>query len=190
MKIALITACLAGVAHSKMAALALKKEAKKRGYEIAVEEQGGHKIPIKLSKQDIAESDIVIIAKMVSISGKERFKDKTILDVSVNQAVGRILRKKDHEALVIDIIDVHGIFQRHWTKRLSFYKKQKFKVIKTSSDEYKNDNWDTIIERKGETLFTKTKNKKQSSKKISKKTIKIKTGTEILNGTCLIDDDD
>lgn len=110
--------------------------------------------------------------------------------VSVNQAVGRILRKKDHEALVIDIIDVHGIFQRHWTKRLSFYKKQKFKVIKTSSDEYKNDNWDTIIERKGETLFTKTKNKKQSSKKISKKTIKIKTGTEILNGTCLIDDDD
>jgi len=114
--------------------------------------------------------------------------------VSVNQAVGRILRKKDHEALVIDIIDVHGIFQRHWTKRLSFYKKQKFKVIKTSSDEYKNDNWDTIIERKGDTLFTKTKNKKQSSKKISKKTvkktIKIKTGTEILNGTCLIDDDD
>ena len=81
--------------------------------------------------------------------------------VSVNQAVGRILRKKDHEALVIDIIDVHGIFQRHWTKRLSFYKKQKFKVIKTSSDEYKNDNWDTIIERKGDTLFTKTKNKKQ-----------------------------
>ena len=114
--------------------------------------------------------------------------------VSVNQAVGRILRKKDHEALVIDIIYVHGIFQRHWTKRLSFYKKQKFKVIKTSSDEYKNDNWDTIIERKGDTLFTKTKNKKQSSKKISKKTvkktIKIKTGTEILNGTCLIDDDD
>ena len=45
MKIALITACLAGVAHSKMAALALKKEAKKRGYDISIEEQGGHKIP-------------------------------------------------------------------------------------------------------------------------------------------------
>ena len=98
MKIALITACLAGVAHSKMAALALKKEAKKRGYEIAVEEQGGHKIPIKLSKQDIAESDIIIIAKMVSISGKQRFKDKTILDASVNQAVrkpGLILDKAE-----------------------------------------------------------------------------------------------
>lgn len=114
--------------------------------------------------------------------------------VSVNQAVGRILRKKDHEALVIDIVDVHGIFQRHWTKRLSFYKKQKFKVIKTNSIEYKNDNWDTIVERKEENLFTKSKGKanvkKKSKSVVTKKPLKIKIGTEILNGTCLIDDDD
>ena len=55
MKIALITACLAGVAHSKMAALALKKEAKKRGHNISIEEQGGHKIPVKLSKEERQE---------------------------------------------------------------------------------------------------------------------------------------
>tara|TARA_B110000858_G_scaffold6837_1_gene7466 strand:+ start:1950 stop:3491 length:1542 start_codon:yes stop_codon:yes gene_type:complete len=111
--------------------------------------------------------------------------------VSVNQAVGRILRKKDHEALVIDIVDVHGIFQRHWTKRLRFYKKQKFKVIKSDSNNFDNDEWDTIVERKGDTPFTKAK--KAKSKKVSSKsssTIKIKTGTEILNRTCLIDDDD
>ena len=36
MKISLITACLAGVAHSKMAATALKKEALKRGHEIYI----------------------------------------------------------------------------------------------------------------------------------------------------------
>ena len=84
MKIALITACLAGVAHSKMAALALKKEAKKRGYDISIEEQGGHKIPVKLSKEEINESDSVIIAKMVAISGKDRFKEKTILEVMIN----------------------------------------------------------------------------------------------------------
>ena len=86
MKIALVTACLAGVAHSKMAALALKKEVQKRGYEICIEEQGGHKIPIKISKEEIEQSDVVIIAKMVSISGKDRFKGK-ILEVSVNEAV-------------------------------------------------------------------------------------------------------
>ena len=87
MKIALVTACLAGVAHSKMAAIALKKEAQKRGYEMCIEEQGGHKIPVKISKEQIEDADVIIIAKMVSISGKDRFKGKMILDVSVNEAV-------------------------------------------------------------------------------------------------------
>ena len=87
MKIALVTACLAGVAHSKMAAIALKKEAQKRGYEMCIEEQGGHKIPVKISKEQIEDADVIIIAKMVSISGRDRFKGKMILDVSVNEAV-------------------------------------------------------------------------------------------------------
>lgn len=87
MKIALITSCLAGVAHSKMAATALKKEAEKRGHQISIEEQGGHKITKKLSQEEINEADIVIIAKMISITGKERFKNKPTLDVSVNIAV-------------------------------------------------------------------------------------------------------
>ena len=87
MKIALVTACLAGVAHSKMAAIALKKEAQKRGHELCIEEQGGHKIPVKISKEQIEDADVIIIAKMVSISGKDRFKGKMILDVSVNEAV-------------------------------------------------------------------------------------------------------
>lgn len=87
MKIALVTACLAGVAHSKMAAMALKKEAKKRGHEIVVEEQGGHKVPVKLSQEQIAEADVVIIAKMIKIAGRERFVGKPLVDVSVNKAV-------------------------------------------------------------------------------------------------------
>tara|TARA_B100000965_G_scaffold353452_1_gene329297 strand:+ start:441 stop:773 length:333 start_codon:yes stop_codon:yes gene_type:complete len=99
MKIALITACLAGVAHSKMAALALKKEAQRRGHEICVEEQGGHKIPVKISKEEIEDADVVIIAKMVSISGKDRFKGKKVLQVSVNEAVRKpiiIIDKAEH----------------------------------------------------------------------------------------------
>lgn len=95
MKIALVTACLAGVAHSKMAAMALKKEAKKRGYEIAIEEQGGHKVPIKLTQEQIDDADVIIIAKMVKISGQNRFEGKPILDVSVNKALR-------HPAMMID----------------------------------------------------------------------------------------
>ena len=101
MKIALITACLAGVAHSKMAALALKKEAKIRGHEICVEEQGGHKIPVKISKEQIEQADVIIIAKMVSISGKDRFKGKNILDVSVNEALRKPSLIMDKAELLI-----------------------------------------------------------------------------------------
>ena len=53
MKIALITSCLAGIAHSKMAALAIKKECEKRNYQLCIEEQGGHKIPVKLTEKEI-----------------------------------------------------------------------------------------------------------------------------------------
>ena len=76
MKIALITSCLAGVAHSKMAALAIKKECEKRNYQLCIEEQGGHKIPVKLTEKEIEEADIVIIAKMELYLAKIGLKTK------------------------------------------------------------------------------------------------------------------
>lgn len=42
MKLVVVTACLAGVAHSKMVAAALKKEAEARGHECFTEMQGGY----------------------------------------------------------------------------------------------------------------------------------------------------
>jgi fructose-specific phosphotransferase system IIB component len=87
MKIALITACVAGVAHSRMAATAIKKEAEARGFEIIIEEQGGYKMSVKLTKEQIEASDLIIVAKAVAISGKERLIGKKILDVNVNKAL-------------------------------------------------------------------------------------------------------
>ena len=37
--------------------------------------------------------------------------------VDIRQAVGRILRNNKGDKLVVDIIDQHEIFQRHWKKR-------------------------------------------------------------------------
>lgn len=87
MKIALITACLAGIAHSKMVAVAMEKEANIRKHEIVIEEQGGHKIPVKLSQAQLDDADIIIVAKAVSISGKDRLKGKKVLDVNINKAL-------------------------------------------------------------------------------------------------------
>lgn len=88
MNIILITGCLAGVAHSKMAAAAVKKEAEARGCQIFIEEQGGHKKTKKLTAEQIDSADVVIIASAIAISGRNRFKGKTI----VEQDIGRALR--------------------------------------------------------------------------------------------------
>ena len=68
---------------------------------------------------------------------------------NIEQSVGRILRQK-HEfaAVVVDIIDTHDNFQRQWSKRKAFYKKQNYKIIQTNSTVYQPDStkWKTIYE--------------------------------------------
>jgi superfamily II DNA or RNA helicase len=68
---------------------------------------------------------------------------------NIEQSVGRILRQK-HEfpPIVVDIIDSHDNFQRQWVKRKSFYKKQNYKIIQTTSSTYNPDasKWKVIYE--------------------------------------------
>lgn len=56
----------------------------------------------------------------------------------VRQAVGRILREKHERPLVVDIVDMHDVFQSQWRKRLAYYRKQGYRVIEMSSDAYPN----------------------------------------------------
>ena len=90
----------------------------------------------------------------------------------VTQAVGRILRKKRKESVVVDIVDPHIIFQKQYMKRKGFYKKQNFKLMEASIDGYYNDNWEEKYQNK--------KGTKKSTKK----------NEPYLNGVCLIKDDD
>ena len=53
MKIVAITSCATGIAHTYMAAEAIKKECKKKGYACKVEMQGALGIENKLSEKDI-----------------------------------------------------------------------------------------------------------------------------------------
>ena len=102
------------------------------------------------------------------------------------------LRQKRKESLVIDIVDSHVIFEKHFNKRRAFYKRQKFKIIQANMEQYKNDEWDTIYD---PYLSKKLKSTKSSTTK-KKKNIKIKTETyknpkdALLTGVCLISDDD
>ena len=60
----------------------------------------------------------------------------------VIQAVGRILRAKHKQPVVIDVVDNHEVFQRQYQKRKTFYRKQKYKIIETNND---NKNFDEAL---------------------------------------------
>ena len=77
------------------------------------------------------------------------------------QVVGRILRAKHNfsHPIIYDFVDTHGVFQRQWLKRKSYYKKQNYKIIGTNSIEYSTDTkkWKNIYEPKNESCITKKK---------------------------------
>lgn len=87
-KIVAITGCPTGVAHTFMAAEALKKTAAVMGHAIAVETQGSEGMKNPLSAQDIAEADVVIVASDIVVD-MERFAGKPIVAVPVSDAIRR-----------------------------------------------------------------------------------------------------
>lgn len=99
----------------------------------------------------ISEEKQIIIATYAMASEGLDIKTLTTLIMAspktdVCQSVGRILRTKHQQPLVIDIIDNHDLFIRQWTKRKSYYTKQKYKIIMSNSETYKNDDWETIFD--------------------------------------------
>ncbi|NLV75659.1 MAG: PTS fructose transporter subunit IIB [Tissierellia bacterium] len=74
MKILGVTSCPTGIAHTYMAAEALEKEAKARGYEVKVETQGSIGIENEITEEDLEGATVVIITKETAIKGQDRFK--------------------------------------------------------------------------------------------------------------------
>ncbi len=102
MKILAVTSCPVGMAHTYMAAAALKKAAKKLGYEIKVETQGSMGIRDKITEEDIMSADIFIDAADVTMLEPERFKDL----YTVKTSTSKLLRKSvDILKEAIDSID-------------------------------------------------------------------------------------
>lgn len=89
MKIIAVTSCPVGMAHTYMAATALKKAAKKLGHEMKVETQGSMGVRDKLSKQDIEEADLFVNAADVAMIEPERFSNCFTIKTSTS----KLLRK-------------------------------------------------------------------------------------------------
>ena len=130
-----------------------------------------------MKEEDLKKSEnkkIIIATYAMASEGLDIKSLTTLLMASpktdVCQSVGRILRTKHTNPLVIDIIDSHVIFEKQWYKRRQYYMKQKYSIISSNHIDYNQDKWTTE--------YDPLKND-ESIKKIKKK-------EEPMKGVCLI----
>ena len=81
-----VTSCPTGIAHTFMAAEALKKAAQALGYEMKVETQGSVGAQNTLTFEEIGRGDAVIIAADAFVD-KTRFTGKRLYETSTNDAL-------------------------------------------------------------------------------------------------------
>lgn len=81
-----ITACPTGIAHTYMAADALKYAAERAGVDFHVEPQGSS-ATTPFSPEVIANADAVIFATDVGVKGKNRFGGKPVITSGVKRAI-------------------------------------------------------------------------------------------------------
>jgi superfamily II DNA or RNA helicase len=120
----------------------------------SIQEKGLHTVGyyiggMKQKELKISETKKIIIATYAMAEEALDIKTLTSLlmatpKTDVRQAVGRILRKKKSNALVFDIIDMHGLFQRQWKKRCTWYRKQKYTVLLANNELYNKNMWVTL----------------------------------------------
>jgi fructose PTS system EIIBC or EIIC component len=85
-KIIAVTSCPTGIAHTLMAAEALRKVASSLGHQIKVETQGSAGKKGVFTEDDIADADVVILATDIRIE-PARFAGKPVLETSTSEAI-------------------------------------------------------------------------------------------------------
>lgn len=96
MKMVGVAACVAGIAHTYIAKKKLMQAALKAGHQIHMETQGTIGTESELTKEQIQNADIVILAVDIQIKGKERFSGKKMVEVPTEVAVhspGALIKK-------------------------------------------------------------------------------------------------
>lgn len=82
-----VTACTAGIAHTYMAAEALKKAAEAAGAEMKVETQGTVGIENRITAEEVARAQAVVFAHDVAIKEADRFAGVPVVEVSAAAAI-------------------------------------------------------------------------------------------------------
>jgi len=92
----------------------------------------------------------------------------------VCQSVGRILRTKHANPLVIDFVDHHDIFKAQWMKRQAYYVKQGYRIMYTTNTKYAKNIWkvrecEKKVDKKAETVDKKAETVDKKAETVDKK---------------------
>lgn len=125
------------LAHNKNLLTYFYKGLEHRGFDSIGYYVGG----MKEKDLKISETKKIIIATYAMASEALDIKTLTTLVMAtpktdVTQSIGRILRTKHIQPLVIDIVDNHDLFQNQWRKRLTYYMKENYQVYHSDSKNY------------------------------------------------------
>ena len=86
-KIIALCACPMGLAHTFMAAEAIRKAAIEMGYDVKIETQGADGIKNELTAADIREAVFIIHAVAVTPLGMERFEGCEVYEVGLQEVI-------------------------------------------------------------------------------------------------------
>jgi len=78
----------------------------------------------------------------------------------ITQSVGRILRVKHENPIIVDIIDSHDLFENQWKQRKRFYKKCNYAIREIDSTKYS----DMMVDWEDNKTWTLTYSPKKSEK--------------------------
>jgi superfamily II DNA or RNA helicase len=120
------------------------------GMKEAVREEGAKTARVLLASYAMASEAMNIKTLNAVLLASPRKK--------VEQSTGRILRTRVSERvvapLIVDIVDVHGVYQGMWKKRLAYYKKCAYKIVFGAQLEVMDSSDDdTATEQKGGCLI-------------------------------------
>lgn len=133
------------LAHNKNLLTYLYKSIDEDGYATVGYYVGGMK---EKALKESEEKNIIIATYSMASEALDIKTLTTLLmatpKTDVVQSVGRILRTKHAQPMVIDIVDKHDLFQRQWAKRKAYYHKQNYDILKTTNVGYGRDEWDKL----------------------------------------------
>lgn len=98
-----------------------------------------------MKEKDLKETETKAVVLATYAMAAEALDIKTLSTLvmatpktDITQSVGRILRVKGNNPIVIDIIDPHEPFQKQWLQRKRYYKKNDYIIYNSDFDNYIN----------------------------------------------------